>query len=226
MKTYVFSGKVHPERANVNISPIKFEFGESDPNFKGKATIAISWSQISLILNIESNVDLPTMKNTMEHMIRFIVDSYGYISGRGYDVELTSVVDPNNNQTVFGVGIDDLEAIQNQRPLPFSDIVKLAFQSKQLQHALNNLRESIRSPWDTGFFCYRAIECIRQDFKQADDKDEKASWDNLNKNLRIEKTYAEQLRKYALPQRHGDMPEMTGVEQVALMKCAWSVVDR
>lgn len=226
MKTYTFSGKILPERANVDMTPLEIELNAGSANFKGKATIAISVSQISVVLNVETDIDIFTMKNAVEHIIRVLIDSYGYISGRGYDVEITSVVDPNNKQTVFGIGIAELEAIQNERPLPFPKIVQIALQSKQLQHAFFNLRESIRSVWDTGFFCFRAIECIRQDFRESNDKDEKKSWERLNNNLRIKKTYLEEVRKFALPQRHGRMPEMTGTQRVELMKTAWSVVDR
>lgn len=41
MKTYIFFGKVLPERANVNITPIKIPFNTEGANFQGEATISI-----------------------------------------------------------------------------------------------------------------------------------------------------------------------------------------
>lgn len=226
MKTYIFSGKILPERANVDVTPLEIDLSAGSANFKGKAIINISVSQISVVLNVETDIDIFTMKNAVEHTVRVLIDTYGYISGRGYDIEITSVVDPDNKQTVFGVGIPELEADQKERPLHFSETLQLALKSRQLQHAFFNLREAIRSPWDTGFFCYRAIECIRQDFKETTGKDETKSWEKLRKNLKIEKSYFDKVIKFAFPQRHGSMPEMTGAERVELMKSAWAVVDR
>ena len=161
MKRYMFSGKILPERVNMSISPITLDLRWESTSFIGRAYISISWSQISISLDVESENDIFTMKNSMEHTIRVLVDSYGYISGCGYDIEITSVIDPNNVQTVFWVWISELENKETERPLSFGEIFDIAIQSKQLQYALFNLRESIRSPLDTGFFCYRAIEAAK-----------------------------------------------------------------
>ena len=41
------------------------------------------------------------MKNAVEIIVRVLVDTYGYRTGRGYDVEIISVVDPDSNHIVF-----------------------------------------------------------------------------------------------------------------------------
>lgn len=226
METYTFTGKVLPERAYVSISPIEINFNGTNTNFQGKLIISIQLSQISAVLKVETDQDLFTMKNTVEHSVRTLVDSYGYITKRGYDIEITSVVDTSNKQTVFGVGIPDLETATEEYPLDFSETSLLALKSKHLQHALGNLRDAIRSPWSTGFYCYRAIECVRQSFKEEGDSNERVSWERLNQNLRIDESYSKELTEFALPQRHGDMPEMTGEQRVRMMKHAWDIVGR
>lgn len=217
---------VLPERADVNFSPIELEIGAKSANFQGKAQISIVASQVSIVLEIETDIDLHTIKNTVEYLIRVVVDSFGYLVGRGYDIEITSAVSPQNKHTVFGVGIPELEARQNERPVQFNEFFPLALQSIHLQRCLNDLREAIRSPFDTGFYCYRALESIRQSFVESNDSGEKSSWDRLNSSLRIEKSYSDELRKFALPQRHGNPIPMTGEERVRAMKYIWLVVDR
>jgi hypothetical protein len=113
MATYIFNGKVISERANVNISPVSVSLKARDAGFSGEAIVSIACSQISIKLDTTYvAVSLDTMKNYVEYLVRTLVDSYGYLSGRGYDVEITSVVDPNGQQTIFGAGIRDLKRLQ------------------------------------------------------------------------------------------------------------------
>ncbi len=229
MNTYTFSGKVLPERANMSITrPLPIAMEAKDAGISGAGAISILVSQISVVFNTEdSNVDLPTLKNYVEGIVRNLVDAYGYLSGRGYDIEITSVVDPAGMQTVFGVGVGALEQTQSERPLSFQDLKDVVFKSQELRRALSDLREAIRSPLDTGFFCYRAIECIRQSFRQAEDGDKDGpSWGRLRDMLRVDRSWIEVVKKSADPQRHGGTPYMSGEDRVSAMLHAWKVVDR
>jgi hypothetical protein len=227
MNTYIFSGKVMPERANVNISALLVKMQAKEAGVSGEATVSVEASQISVVLNTKDmNPDLPTLKNYVEYLIRTIIDAYGYLSGRGYDVEVTSVVDPEGKQGVFGVGIRELEKAEKERPLSFQELLQV-MKSPYLCRALGDLRESIRSPMDSGFFCYRAAECVRQSFREEEDGDDsKPSWERLRNALRIDKSWIEKLKKFADPQRHGATPYMSGEERVSAMQHAWKVVDR
>ena len=225
MGIYTFNGKILPERANVSISPLNINMEAIDTDISGTATIYIFVSQVSIILNTNSDSDLPTLKNYMEYLVRTYIDAYGYLSGRGYDVEITSVVNPEGNYTVFGVGIPELEESQNDRPLSFQQLVTAMSKSYHLHRALGDLREAIRSPLDTGFFCYRAIESIRQNFKKEDNDDAK-SWENLRKSLLIDRNWIDQVKKFADPVRHGDTTYISGEDRILVMQHAWKVIDR
>lgn len=228
MTAYIFTGRVMPERANVNVSAVPIQFQATDAGVSGNGVISVVVSQVSVTLNTETvNVDLGTLKNYVEYIVRTLVDAFGYFSGRGYDVEITSVIEPNGKQTVFGVGIHELEEAQRERPLGFHEIIEVMNKSVHLSRALGDLRESIRTPWDTGFFCYRAIECIRQSFKREEDgKDDSPSWERLRDALCIDRSWINYLIKFAKPQRHGETPYMSGKDRDSAMQHAWKVVDR
>jgi len=227
MATYTFTGKVMPERANVNISVLSLTFQAKDAGFSGETIISIACSQVSIKLDTpDTGVDLPTMKNYLGQIVRNLVDSYGYISGRGYDIEITSVVDPNGQQTVFGVGIRELEESEDERPLSFRELFQVMLKSPHLRHALGDLREAIRSPSDTGFYCYRAVECLRQHFREAKDSNKNQSWKRLRQNLRIDRSWIKPLENCSKEQRHGSSPYMSGENRIRLMKHAWKVIDR
>ncbi len=145
MVTYIFSGKVEPERASVSISPLSIRIEAIDAGFSGGAIVSINSSQVSIKLDTTSEgVSLATMKNYVEQFVRATVDSYGYLSGRGYDVEITSAIQPDGTQTVFGVGIPELEESRHERPLSFQELLEAVGKSPYLHQALADLREAIR----------------------------------------------------------------------------------
>lgn len=229
MSTYIFSGKIMPERANVSVSTLSIKVLAEEAGINVDAIVSINASQVSIVIETtDKNADLPTLKNYVEYLVRTVVDAYGYLSGRGYDVEITSVVDPDGKHTVFGVGIPELEEAQNERPLHFPELLKVMGRSQHLHRALGDLREAIRSPWDTGFFCYRAVECIRQSFVEKEDGNDKdPSWEGLRNALRIDRSWLEKYtRESADAQRHGSTRYMSEEDRVLAMKHAWKVIDR
>lgn len=229
MDTYIFTGKVLPERADVHIPTMTIDISSNTEGaqLEGRIIISIKYSQISATLIVETNQDVPTLKNSVEHMVKTLVDSFGYLSGRGYDTEITTCTDSQGNLTVFGIGIPELESEASQRPLNLIDLyTRSVSPSKDLQHALGNLRESIRSQWDTGFFCYRAVECIRKYFVQEGDSNDNSSWERLRGTLRIDRSWIDVIKNTADEQRHGYTPEFTYEERVRIMKHAWKIIDR
>jgi hypothetical protein len=175
---------------------------------------------------MKGTTDLETLKNTIEDLVRAEVDACGYILGRGYDVEITSCLGPEGRHTVFAVGIDEIEQMQIERPLQFSDLRPIVMESRHLRRALADLRQSIRSPFDTGFFCYRAVECLRQYFVEQGYSGDKASWDRLRDVLRVDKAWIMEIKKHSDAPRHGKIADVSGNDRVSMMKLAWKVVDR
>lgn len=230
MHRYTFSGRILPERANVTLGQITFE-GLHSPGteFEGKLTVSIHASQILMHVETEEgNLDIFTLKNSLESLVKTEVDSYGYISGRGYDVEITAVVDENGSQTVFGVGMPEIEKDSPSRPFSFEKVLSLTVKSIHLRHALGDLRETIRSPFDTAFFCYRAIEDVRQHFcsDDTDDKSRRESWEKLRTFLRVERSFISKLEHIAKNQRHGQFNSMDTKERSDYVLRVWKIVDR
>ena len=227
MNSYIFSGKVLPERANVNITTIEFEIEAIDAGISGTAIISVAVSQVSIVFNTNNDLDIMTLKNYVENIVRTLVDSYGYLSGRGYDIEITSVVDNKGKHTVFGVGISELEKSQNERPLNYDQILTVTTKSQHIHRAFGDLREAIRSPVDTGFFCYRAVESIRQNFKKENDGDNyKLSWERFRKSLLLDRSWIDTIKKFADPVRHGDAPYLSGTDRILILQHTWKIIDR
>lgn len=193
---------------------------------------------------------METARNYIEYFVRSIVDAFGYTEGRGYDVEITSVIGQQDGQpwasfpvwAVFGVEVSALQQTKSERPISFDEVVPLLLDlpqqndsdpivaklaPQQLRRCLGDLREAIRSPHDTGLFCFRAIECLRQCFiLDEDGDDQRLSWERMGEILRIGESWTKGLTQISTSQRHGTSQYMSGEERVKAMQRTWSVVDR
>lgn len=186
---YTFFGKIFSERAYFDIKePLTFAFKDGS-----QLKTSIRVSQITAIYTTSKKADdVYTLKNNIEDFIRLEVDILGYLLGCGYDVEITGVVDSLSNETViFGVNIGDIEKDKERLKL-FPNILGLLNKYKEraiyLRICLGDFREAIRTPKDTGFFCYRAIESLRQFFfVEKNCKDERDSWETLRNELKIDR---------------------------------------
>lgn len=226
MGFYTFTGKILPERAAVTIAaPISVKAEAREAGMHFEAIIVISVSQILItVKTAEADVDMETLKNYIDTTVRAVIDTLCYLWGRGYDVEITSAIGADDKNYVFGVGIPILEKTKNDRPLTLDQLWPLAYQNEHLRHALADLREAIRSPADTGFFCYRAIESVRQHFVSDDDKAK--SWELLHSALCSERSWTDPVKKYADQPRHGKPIYVSDSARADLFQRTWKIIDR
>ena len=244
---YTFAGKVLPERTYVTLGPIPRLKIRTDLGHKVNeisADVVINTAQIMVVArSVEPFNNLETLRNSIESTVRGIVDAYGYIEGRGYDVEITSVIDSTGNQyRVFPIEMDTLQATKGERPVKFSELFALlvhqhgsigdpsGYRMMQLRSALGDLREAIRKLDRSALFCYRAIECLRQCYVEEDEPDNddtrRASWNRMSKELRIGQSWISDIQEASKVVRHGGHSITTGGQRSELMRRTWQVVDR
>lgn len=227
---YIFNGRVLPERAYVSLPERPFDVSNKEGKFRFAMKVSISCAQISAKVELlEGNPDIFTLKNTVDEVIGGYVDAFGYLIGCGYEVEIISATpeDATTIPTVFGVNIPVLEDMKSERPLPLEDVVNNMNNSPFLLYALGDLRESIRSPY-AGFFCYRAIESVRQEFvRPEDNQNRNPSWEKLRNALRIDEDSLIKFGKdYSNAQRHGYPQYMSSEERAKVFRYTWRVADR
>ena len=85
MPKYTFFGKVFPERACVGIQTEKSHpilIPIRTPQYS--IQISISLSQVSVVVNSENEIqDIASLKNEVEHHVRFLVDLLGFTKAYG-----------------------------------------------------------------------------------------------------------------------------------------------
>ena len=230
MSTYIFNGRILPERVAANLQPPqKLRVLVPGTTTEFDVTLSIVASQVAVIVDSASTIDIGTMKNQVERVVRLVVDALGYLEGCGYDAEITSVVLPVGEHIVFGVESPSLLRSKSERPVGMSDLWRVLAsdpRSSPLQRALADLRESIRTPHDTSFFCFRAVESLRQSFVDPADKDSNSSWQRLRDALHIDRSWLDPLTQFSKPIRHGAFHFVSSQEREVAMHLAWKVVDR
>jgi hypothetical protein len=81
---------------------------------------------------------------------------------------------------------------------------------------------------DTGFYCYRAIESLRQHciLKYKIDPEEKAEqWQKVRELATCDEATLRQIKAVADPLRHGEVVKVTSSDRAELFVKTWDVVD-
>jgi hypothetical protein len=119
----------------------------------------------------------------------------------------------------------ELQDSASERPIPTEAFFNLALTNSYLRSALSDLNSAITSPNDTGFYCYRAIETLMQEFKQPGEES-KVAWPKLRDALQVTQAWIKPLTDNSLSNRHGELKGLSGNERSFLMKRAWMLVYR
>lgn len=84
-------------------------------------------------------------------------------------------------------------------------------------------------PQDSGFFCYRAVECLVHYFmfEYASEPQKKSgAWVLLRDKLGVTEDVLREIKSAADPQRHGNVTETPDIPRQVVMTNAWSVVEK
>jgi len=201
-----------------------------DSHHSGNLKIKIDNNTVEAIIETESNFDedLETLKNTLEYLVGGIINTANYFYGYAVDVVLESGGNISKEIYTFPPRIRFLK--ESDRSLPILDLLSFVMKTPALHRAINDLKSAIKNPMDVGFYCFRAIEAIRQNFlednEEDTDKAKKKSWEQMNEKLKINKTYYSKINDNANITRHGKVTSVAGSDMEEILIKAWTVVDR
>lgn len=178
---------------------------------------------------------METLKNIVEENIRIVVDAYCFVRSYSYDVEVIKVVcDDLKIDYTFGVqGEWNIHKDEQSTNAEFTKILKLFDRPEKLflKDAFADFRRSIKYPGMTASFCFRALETIRKFYfeDQADgnsDTRRKNGWEKLVKKSGLQEDDFTEIKKFALPNRHGEYPVIKYQERERIMNFTRSIIDK
>jgi hypothetical protein len=228
---YIFSGRSRPEG-------IRILFDVKNPPLKLKVEgIEGQTCELALLLSggfylavsvttPTAIVDIATFRNQMLTVCKSMYDAATFLNGTAVGVELTSLTEVETGRFwTFQDAVPELKQSAHERPIPTEELINLALTNTYLRSALSDLNEAITSPNDTGFYCYRAIETLMQEFKLPGE-DSKATWPRFREALRVTQHWIKPLTDKSISNRHGELKTLSGNERVFLMSRSWMLVYR
>jgi hypothetical protein len=217
---YIFSDKVLPERTVVGLGPFhNLFFKQQDVNIEGNLTFSIQHSIISIQFETEKEIsDYSTLRAYISRAVQFQVDILGYELFCGYRIEITQLNYPEH--IVFGVSENFSEKSQeiiNSNVIGIIDTFlkeNKELETNYLMLILADIREATLQTHMTPFYCFRAIESIKNFFgAKYDIKKDDKQWEKLKEELNIERTIIDEVKKFADPIRHGDIGQVISWEK-------------
>lgn len=232
MQTYLFEGIVLPERAQLSLQ-FSVQFTHITSGITSKADVSVLLNQVVIWVDSQDEWDIFDLRNTVRNLLQNELAIIGYVEGYAYNLEVTRVI----NRTlgidyVFGIDIpciaDRNKAIDKSRWLSLIRQKSSGREGILLHRCFNDLIMAMKSPEDTGFYCYRAIESLRQHcimkFSLPPD-DKTKQWEKLRNIAGCDKSTILDIKSAADAVRHGDISSLTSQDREALFTKTWNIVD-
>ena len=161
-----------------------------------------------------------------------LLDVAGYFYGYGYDAEIVQMIRPDTPQKhVFGINVPALEGIVTEAGIQVGHIFSALGkpQGDYLRLALADLREAIKSPKDTGFFCYRAIESLKNCCaKRSNVANVNDGWEFFRRTYDFDKNEIMSIKAFADDVRHGNYSNVNGItdkDRADTFRKTWKMVN-
>lgn len=196
---FIATGLVHPERAAVDI-PL-----QTWNNENGKVSVSCVKSQLFVVLE-DTRVDgYRSAQVTAEHIAQLFVSSVGFLLGCSYKVEITQIIDEENNSYVCSVQRPELvfDVEHHVRDNLFVELTILMRDDLYLRFAIQDYTHAITDHIGGSVLCYRAIESLKKSLNGGAEKN--TGWPVLHKALdTTESDINEIVLRFSKGLRHGN----------------------
>lgn len=232
LEPYVFQGRVLPERA-----PITLQFSaELSAPANGKhlgVDVSIVLNQIIVWVYTADQWDLFDLRNAVASIVQHHLATVSFLMGRAYDFEISRAVNRSRDvDYVFGIDIPCLAESRQNRDVQ-EDMRRLIAKSGGihgvfLSRCFTDLVFAMRHADDTGFYCYRAIEALRNHcvaIHSLESAERSSQWKKFREISGQSEETIKIVAQSAKPLRHGHSIDITDDERVRLLQATWAVVE-
>jgi hypothetical protein len=175
-----------------------------------------------------------TLRNIVEDSTRMMVDVAGYYHGYAYDVDIEQLISPDGKEKyVYGIDAPVLSGICEQAGVSIQNMIRIMAGPAGyfLRHALADTREAIKAPKDTGFFCYRAIEALKNYCVMASkvSGNEATKWHFFRERFSIPQQTIMEIKSFGDPVRHGNYVQSRPIsdsERAFILTRTWSILNK
>jgi len=231
-ESYLFEGLVYPERAQISLDwGMRFMHVQSGK--EAKAQISIILNKIVVWIDADDEWNILDLRNVVKNIVQTELAIFGFFKGFAYDFEITRGLNRKLGvDLVFGV---DIPCIVDRNKDINLETKILALKPKLLgtegilvSRCLNDLVSAMKSPDDTGFYCYRAIESLRQHCilkNNLNPKNKSEQWKKLKEIANCSEDAVDPIKTAADPVRHGEVAKLSSDDRAKLFLQTWDIVE-
>lgn len=227
VRHYTFLGTIHPSEGAAGLSYVgDLHIGFGDDILPTQGRVVIKRSTIRARVSVDATVPLEMVANNLRGSLAVLVDAQGFLDGYGRTVELVSARDLESKRDYsFGGGVPGLRQGWVEPKLTLDQVLEAAHRDQRLADALGDFRHAIAEPWDTGFYCYRAVEMVMRHWLELDGQSKDQAWSAMRAALHVSRSELEPLRPWANLQRHGARRTITSEDHTALLRITRAVLE-
>jgi hypothetical protein len=228
MTRWTFFGRILPERIPLSMRMPEHRSEAAELALRYRATINIDKGQFIVPVVVESpKYEVLTLRNVVEGDIRTLTDLVGYRRGCSFDVDMISATCDDGRSVIFGNQIPVLQQSTARDAGPIEHELIAAIRTNvSAQIVLEDFREAMRSPVQTGFFCYRAIEAMMQSMKEREDEGDAPAWKTLRSRLNIDRSAIDAVKTHADDPRHGKASSITDSQRANVFRLTDELIRR
>ena len=232
MDPYLFEGVVHPERAPITLK-LSLGFTHLTSFTEATASVSIVLNQVAVWVDSKVEWDIFDLRNVAKSILQNELAIVGYLKGYAYEVEIRRVLNRGLGiDYVFGIDIPCIAERNKDIDLD-KEILRIrekthGIEGLYLHRCFTDLVTAMKNADDTGFYCYRAIESLRQHciLKYKIDPEKKAEqWQKVRELAKCDEATLREIKTAADPLRHGDVLNITSSDRANLFMKTWDVVD-
>jgi len=233
MEPYLFEGVVHPERAQITLQLPPLGFRHLTSGTEAVAHVSIVLNQIALWVESATEWDIFDLRNVAKSILQNELAIVGYLKGYAYDVEIRRVLHRALGiDYVFGIDIPCIAARRGETKLA-EEVEKIRAKTAgdagiYLHRCFADLIAAMKTPDDTGFYCYRAVEALRQYCivrYSLNPENKTEQWRKFREIAGYEEQTLRDIKAAADPVRHGAIVSVTSADREAIFTKTWDVVD-
>ncbi|MGV9864550.1 hypothetical protein [Rhodococcus koreensis] len=230
-----FSGVVHPQAGGWYLDgPVTLH------RFDARIDIHLHASRFSMELEIAGDDDIFAGDVSLwgnevwydaEATLRAVLDSLGFARGASLDIELVSGSVDDRGLIFPMMSMAEFAAVDGDHVESgdFGRYAGSALDNVHVRHALADMRMALSFSDDAAFYCYRAIESLRQHFvdgREDDDVVRRESWPRLRAALGVGEDELRLLAAHAKSRRHGGARALSHRERLEVVKRTRVLVDQ
>lgn len=232
MDPYLFEGVVLPERAQISLQ-FSVQFTHITSGVKGKAHVSVILNQVAVWIDSDVEWDIFDLRNVVRNLLQNELAIVGYLKGHAYDLEIKRVLNRALGiDYIFGIDIPCIaernKSIDLDARISAIREITGGTEGVLLHRCFNDLMMAIKNPEDTGFYCYRAIESLRQHcilkYKLPSEK-KSEQWKKLRELAQCDEKAIRDIKSAADPVRHGEVTAITSQDREKLFIQTWDIVD-